>query len=271
MNFDYEKNIWGKGTATLRWTDPANVRLRRIMRSFFVLPDGARILDVGCGVGIFTRAVKEKKPLWQCFGADISEQAIIAARSLTQNVSFDICEENRLPYSDNFFDGVFFADVLEHVVNPAIFLSEIYRVLKPGGILYAFIPCEGDPTSFWKWLDALNLKNDLTRKFAGHINFFSRSQVRNIFKQSGFEILSSNYSEHFLGQLLGIAVFYSLNRASKNSGEILNNTAYVDEFSAKKGGGFKMLKSFVNWLVTLESELFSRLPSPNMHITAVKK
>lgn len=270
MEIDYQKHIWGQGTAQNKWTNPSNVRFRRILDALSDLPDSSKILEVGCGAGSFIRALKMERSGLDCFGTDVSEQAIAAARA-DAGVEYLVCAEDSLPYSDGYFDAVFFTDVLEHVRDPRKFLSEINRVLKPCGLLYGYVPCEGDSTSFWNKLEKAGLKNDLTRKYAGHINFFDRKEVSKMFKDSGFEITGVSYSEHFIGQLAGLGVFYSLDRAVKKGGQSFNNEEYARQVAGKRGRAFGFLRSLINWLITLESEFLRSMPSPNMHITAVKK
>lgn len=267
MTFDYEQSIWGRGTASLKWSDPMNIRLGRCLKSLKKLPEGAKILEIGCGAGAFIRAIKKFHPEWECFGADVSREAINAAVSAVDGVRYSAFDGGRFPYEDNNFDAVVFMDVLEHVDDPENFIAEIKRVLKTKGIVYGFVPCEGDVTSFWHWLDKLGLKNNLTNKFAGHINFFSRADVRKFFINSGFRIKSEIYAENFLGQLLGIAVFKAMARAVKKSGGQINNETF---FTKESSAGFSKFKKFVNCLVTLESKILFRLPSPNAHFTMKK-
>jgi len=51
-----------------------------------------------------------------------------------------ICDAHDIPFPDNFFDGVVIQAVLEHVIDPQRVVDEIYRVLKPNGIVYAETP-----------------------------------------------------------------------------------------------------------------------------------
>lgn len=51
-----------------------------------------------------------------------------------------ICDAHYLPLEENSYDGVWIQAVLEHVVEPALVVDEIYRVLRPGGAVYAETP-----------------------------------------------------------------------------------------------------------------------------------
>jgi len=254
----------------MRRSDPSNVRLRRCLESFSALPDGAKIMEAGCGGGLFIRAIKKLRPLWQCHGSDISREAIGAAMAMNDGVIYTASEENKLPYGDSEFDGIAFFDVLEHVGNPELFLKEIYRVLKPGGILYAFVPCEGDAMSLWNLLGKLGVKKELTKKYAGHINNFSRKNVYELLGRCGFKIEKISYAEHLFGQIIGVAVFSALDREAKKTGQAVNNEEYFRRAGVKQGIAGRFLRKTANFLVSLESELFSAIPSPNIHIIARK-
>ncbi|MFA5127938.1 MAG: class I SAM-dependent methyltransferase [Patescibacteria group bacterium] len=267
MSFNYEQSIWGRGTATLKWSDPMNIRLGRCLKSLRKLPEGAKILEIGCGAGAFIRAIKKIRPEWECFGVDLSQEAINTAVGAVDGVRYTAFDGGRFPYEDNNFDAVIFMDVLEHVSEPENFVAEIKRVLKTKGIMYGFVPCEGDKTSLWRWLDKLGWKNNLTNRFAGHVNFFSLAEARKIFINSGFRIKSETYAENILGQILGVAVFKAMGRAANKSGGQINNETF---FAQESSAGFSKLKKFVNCLITLESKLLFWLPSPNVHIVAKK-
>ena len=54
----------------------------------------------------------------------------------TQSVDV-ICDAHYIPYGNGVFDGVWIQAVLEHVLEPSKVVSEIHRVLKDGGVVYA--------------------------------------------------------------------------------------------------------------------------------------
>lgn len=269
MSFNYEQSIWGKGTASLKPSDPTSIRLRQAWSALEQIPDGSAVLEVGSGAGQFIRAIKQLRPEVNCLGCDISIEAVEQARAAHDGVVYARSEENRLPYENASINAVLIFDVLEHVQNPDQFIEEIKRVLKPGGLFFAFVPCEGDWLSFWHFIRLFGIGKDLTRKYAGHINFFSRKSLRESLDKASFNLVRIRYSEHVLGQLLGVVAFFLMDRAAKRSGlSQINNETYFQNQS--KTGVVPMMKNFVNTLVYVESVVFEWLPSPNVHITVKK-
>ena len=267
-HFDYEKSIWGAGEADMKWTSPARFRLREALKSIRNLPSGSRILETGCGAGQFIRAIKKMRPDLDCHGCDISSAAISAARR-KPGVSYVLCRAEELPYAENFFDAVLIFDVLEHVENPRAVLGDIRRVLKTNGIFYCFAPCEGDYLSIWHLLDKFGRKKDITKKYAGHINFFSRRSLKELCLSAGFGIARIAYSEHFLGQIAGVAAFRMMDKEARKRGVgQMNNEEF---FSARGGKGAGILKRIGNFAINLESAIFRALPSPNVHLIMTKK
>ena len=184
---------------------------------------------------------------------------------------YGLSEEKKSPYENNFFDAVLIFDVLEHVQDPDAMLAEINRLMKIGGVFYCFVPCEGDALSLWHWAKKLSGQgHELTKKYAGHINYFTRWSLFDLFKKNNFDLIKVRYSEHFLGQLLGIFVFIAMDRAVKQKKIIqINNETYFAK--EKQSRLIKFFKDIVNSAVYLESIIFSRVPSPNVHLTVIKK
>lgn len=271
-DFDYEKSIWGHGHASLALRSPTSFRLRQSLESIKGLQNGAKVMELGCGAGQFIRQIKAIRPDLTCHGSDISEHALALAKKTNDGVVYDLSSEKKLPYEDASFDAVFIFDVLEHVLDPGAIIAETKRVLKPGGVFYAFVPCEGDPLSFWNFLRKCNIGSDLTKMYAGHINRFSKKELVNLVTSFGFEVKRIRYSEHVIGQLLGLASFFSMDRfAKKHNLQQVNNEQYFYDLGQKGGGVLQLIKNIVNTVVALESIILSRVPSPNVHITVIKK
>lgn len=95
-----------------------------------------RILDIGCGKGESIKLLKEKG--FKSYGVDISEKFIEENKKNISGVEFlnlDLNKTLKLPYDDNFFDGVLVECVLNLLEDREAIVKEIYRILKKNGKL----------------------------------------------------------------------------------------------------------------------------------------
>lgn len=104
------------------------------------LKPGMTLLDCGCGSGSITIGFAEVLTPGQIIGVDISEAEIERARQRANeaginNIEFQVDNIYQLNFPDHSFDALFSHNVLEHVAEPSRALAEMYRVLKPGGVI----------------------------------------------------------------------------------------------------------------------------------------
>lgn len=108
---------------------------RRLLEEMQIDPHGKKALEVGCGGGILSEEIALMG--FDTTGIDPSEQALKIAANHAHasglNIRYEKGEGEALPYTDSSFDVVFCCDVLEHVRDLPKVISEISRVLKPGG------------------------------------------------------------------------------------------------------------------------------------------
>lgn len=104
----------------------------------------ADILDFGCGNGRIEKKLLSKNPA-SIVGMEISEPMLEEANKLlatyspedTNKVSFTKIESDTLPFADNSFDVILVHFVFHYIKNPQAIMSELCRVLRPGGKLVA--------------------------------------------------------------------------------------------------------------------------------------
>ena len=109
------------------------------------------MLEIGCSDGL--EAYEYSPHAWMYVGVDISDEGIKAAneRGLS-NAEFLVCDAHSLPFSDNQFDAIIVNSLLHHL-DLEVALTEIYRVLKPSGLLIMREPLNINP--LWKVYRAL--------------------------------------------------------------------------------------------------------------------
>ena len=95
-------------------------------------------LDVGCGGGVATNALAEMG--FKISGVDLAENALEEARreAKAMNIKvprYDVGSVYNLPYKNESVDGVLMSDVMEHFHDLRKAASEVFRILKPGGVL----------------------------------------------------------------------------------------------------------------------------------------
>lgn len=141
-----------------------------------------RILDAGCGTGLLA---KKMSSIGKVFAIDLSKEAIKYARR--RDVNAQIASINKIPFPKNHFDMVTCIDVINliEVSNDKNALKEIFRVLKPNGILIM-------RASAIPWL---NSEHDI----CVHIKKrYTISEMRSLLTDASFEIKKLSYINFFL-------------------------------------------------------------------------
>jgi ubiquinone/menaquinone biosynthesis C-methylase UbiE len=115
-----------------------------------------RVLDAGCGEGFYEILLSN---LYECsiIGIDNDDKILNAGKERTKNLknvkleNQDLCN---LPYKDNSFDKIICSEVVEHIDQDTKAISELYRVLKPGGRIVITVPNTNYPL-FWDPINKL--------------------------------------------------------------------------------------------------------------------
>ena len=121
------------------------VELRAALALHPVPPD-ARVLELGCGAGVFTRALLDALPDATITATDVDETLLTAARTALApairagRVSFARAVAGSLPYPAQSFDLVACRCLLMHQADPLLVVAEMFRVAAIGGVALAIEP-----------------------------------------------------------------------------------------------------------------------------------
>ncbi|MCK5536085.1 MAG: methyltransferase domain-containing protein [Bacteroidales bacterium] len=135
--------IWG-------WASPAGQLRAERRANYFVnlgkINSQSKVLEIGCGTAIFTEKIYNKTKA-KITAIDISEDLLNQAKKKLPEVIFKIDDAMNLSFDDNYFDLVYGSSILHHLDFEKS-LSEIFRVLKHGGIVIFAEPNMINPQIF---------------------------------------------------------------------------------------------------------------------------
>jgi len=103
------------------------------------LPDGGKILDLGCGNGRLLKVIQSAGKKYEYLGVDFSDKLLEQARQLFPDEHFEQADMARLNFPENSFDVICLIASFHHLDNKKEredLLNNIYRWLKPGGVLF---------------------------------------------------------------------------------------------------------------------------------------
>jgi len=99
-----------------------------------------KLLDIGCGNGYITENVFMEYFDADFYGIEMGDGAEEAEKKGINTIKIDLNQNSKWIYDDNFFDLIFAGEIIEHLLNPDIFLEEIYRTLAINGVFIITTP-----------------------------------------------------------------------------------------------------------------------------------
>jgi 2-polyprenyl-3-methyl-5-hydroxy-6-metoxy-1,4-benzoquinol methylase len=147
-------------------------------KRFFEQPaSGTRLLDVGCGSGFFVSAASRRG--WEATGIDLSASVVSAVRDALR-LDVRIGTIDTVDFPDGTFDAITAWELLEHLQDPAGFADQVFRLLKPSGIVALSTPNWGSrwPRTTWR-----NLRGSMPPI---HITFWTTLSLRWLLENAGF-------------------------------------------------------------------------------------
>jgi SAM-dependent methyltransferase len=160
---------------------------------------GDRLLDLGCGFGrhayealrrgavvvALDAGADEVARVRDTFGAMIEAGELVEGSSSYGSVQGDAL---RLPFADGTFDRVIASEVLEHIPDDVAAMTELARVLRPGGTMAVTVPRCGPELVNWILSDAYH---DVP---GGHVRIYRRSTLERRLSSTGLVPVDSHHA-----------------------------------------------------------------------------
>jgi 2-polyprenyl-3-methyl-5-hydroxy-6-metoxy-1,4-benzoquinol methylase len=174
------------------WLGKQRKKRKRMWQARLVTLNGfsegkGRLLDVGCGEGLFLELAREDD--WDVTGTEISPFAVKYGKgkldlNILQGELIDI------GFPDKKFDAVTMWHVLEHTINPLVILKEIRRILKNDGVFILAIPNLNNIVSQWAYRlvkgKRMHLFDPLDREL--HLYHFTTETIKLTLEKAGFRV-----------------------------------------------------------------------------------
>ncbi|MBT4349570.1 class I SAM-dependent methyltransferase [bacterium] len=163
-----------------------------------LIPKGLEVLDIGCGYNAELLTTVEGK-IKTGVGIDMSVNTKFKS-SLSKIKLVEGRVDEKLPFKDNSFDSVSALAIIEHVEKPKMMLTEILRVLKPGGVVLLTTP----PLISKPILEFMARLGIISRaEIADHKRYYTKKGLSVIMKKIGFSNISIKYFGIFWLNLIG--------------------------------------------------------------------
>lgn len=158
------------------------------------LSRGEAILDLGCGEGRHSIGLANARKDIIVVGVDMCSRSLTTAAKRLEHTlggnsahcQFVQADGSRLPFAAHSFDHIICSEVLEHIVHYQDFLSEITRLLKPGGTLAVSVPRAWPERICW-WLS-----KDYHQVEGGHVRIFSAKALRRDIERQRFRYMDGH-------------------------------------------------------------------------------
>lgn len=141
---------------------------------------GDSVLDLGCGSGYAGRSLQGAKGAGRVYGLDGSLEMARNARSYTNtpSIGYVLGDFDDLPFSAETFDHVWTMEAFYYAGDPHAALSEIVRVLRPGGTLFCAVNYYEENVHSHRWEELVEV--EMTR--------WSKQEYRTAFRTAGLHV-----------------------------------------------------------------------------------
>lgn len=202
-------HIVDEATLDMMTRNEADMAFKKRVRTIFEWTNpqkGDLILDMPCGRGFYVNMLRYATEA-TIIGAELDWDVMLKAKRNVGHLPDTMLNNANiytLPYAENTFDSAILSEVLEHLDDDVAGLKEIFRVLKPGGVVAITVPNANYP--FWwdpinKSLETLFGIHIQHGPFAGiwanHVRLYTAAQLKLAVLDAGFEVEEERAFTHY--------------------------------------------------------------------------
>ncbi|MEI6597225.1 MAG: class I SAM-dependent methyltransferase [bacterium] len=172
------------------WWDEAHKIIYNDFCKKYLVGNGGKLLDVGCGLGFFVKKVNNYKD-WQATGYEISKTAVDFATNELKLTNILCGKVEEADFPKNYFDIITLWDVIEHIPDPDKILNYISSILKQGGFLFIHTPnanIQLFKARFKKLLYGMKPEKHYLEA-NDHINIYTAKSISMVLKRHNFKFI----------------------------------------------------------------------------------
>ncbi|MDX8386476.1 MAG: class I SAM-dependent methyltransferase [Gallionella sp.] len=155
------------------WFRSRNKLILMLLKKY--CPDMNSFIEIGCGTGFVLSGIARTFPESHLTGSEIYSNGLEYAADRIQGAQFIQMDAQNIPFESH-FDAIGTFDVLEHIEQDELVVSQLNKALKPGGILLITVPQHPE---LWSLQDEM----------ACHVRRYTATELKQKVRDAGFEIL----------------------------------------------------------------------------------
>jgi 2-polyprenyl-3-methyl-5-hydroxy-6-metoxy-1,4-benzoquinol methylase len=210
------------------------IRINQLLDGFEPYRKTNKLLDVGCGPGLFL--IEAKKRGWEVYGTEFTDKQISYLNEKGIKTSQGKLTESS--FEKEMFDIIISSEVIEHINNPIEEISLFYSFLRKGGLTYITTP---NFNAIERYL--LKGKYNIIQ-YPEHLCYYTPKTINLLLRNAGFKKIKIKTTGFSISRIKD-----SLKKGEKSHEDNINNDESLR--IALESGYKKHIKSFINWCLTL--------------------
>ena len=208
------------------------IRINEVLDGFEKFRKNNKMLDVGCGPGLFL--IEAKKRGWEVYGTEFTDKQLAYLKDKGINTLKGKLTNNS--FEDGLFDVIISSEVIEHINNPVEEMQQFHRLLRKGGVVYITTPN-------FNALERYLLKGDYEIiEYPEHLSYYTPTTINLLLTNNGFEKLKITTTGVSIARIKK-----SLKRKNNESTELVASDETLRE--QLETGYKRHIKSFINGML----------------------